>query len=68
MSQTPYTRLTTAALNALLSTTVGNLHPYQVKQVQEWLDRQQNYESPDSDVSVQPTLTTIVGYVTPNNA
>ena len=68
MAQVPYVRLTTAAMNSLLSTTVGNLHPYQVKQVQEWLDRQQNYESPDSDTSVQPTLTTIVGYVTPNNA
>ena len=34
-----YTRLTTATLTALASTTLGNLKPYQIRQVQEFLDR-----------------------------
>jgi hypothetical protein len=55
-------------MNSLLSSAVGTLKPYQINQIQEWLSGQQNYEGPQSDVSVQPTLTTIVGYVTPNNA
>jgi len=68
MAQTPYVKLTTAAMSTLLSSAVGTLKPYQINQIQEWLSGQQNYEGPQSDTSVQPTLTTIVGYVTPNNA
>jgi hypothetical protein len=68
MSQTPYTRLTTAALSSLLSTTLGNLKPYQIRQVQEWLDRTYYIAGPQSDVSVESNMTTIVGTVSPNNA
>ena len=69
-----YTRLTTSALNSLNSTTLGNLHPYQIRQVQEFLDRV-NWgkansgagEGSDSNVSNQPTMAQIVTAVSPNN-
>jgi hypothetical protein len=68
MSQTQYVRLTTAALNTLLSTTLGNLKPYQIRQVQEWLSRTYYVQGPQSDVGVESNMTTIVGTVSPNNA
>ena len=67
MPQTPYTRLKTADLNTLASTTLGNLHPYQIRQVQEFLDRV-NWgnannvagEGSQSNVGAQPTIAQIV--------
>lgn len=67
MPQTPYTRLKTADLNTLASTTLGNLHPYQIRQVQEFLDRV-NWgnansvagEGSDSDIGAQPTIAQVV--------
>ena len=74
MPQTPYTRLTTSALNSLASTTLGNLYPYQIEQVQEFLNRV-NWgnansvagEGSQSDVSVQPTIAQIVTLMGSNN-
>lgn len=71
---TPYTRLTTAALNTLTSTTLANLHPYQICQVQEYLDRiawgKANGgagEGSMSDVGNQPTIAQIVTLAGSNN-
>jgi hypothetical protein len=72
---TPYTRLTTAALNTLNSTTLGNLHPYQLDQVVEYLARI-NWgnansvagEGSTSDESGQPTIAQIVTLAGSNNA
>ena len=71
---TPYTRLTTSALNSLASTTLGNLYPYQIRQVQELLDRvnwgaanTRAGEGADSDVGAQPTITQIVTLLGSNN-
>ena len=74
MPQTPYTRLTTSALNALASTTLGALYPYQIRQVQEVLDRVNwgnaksvTGEGSDSDISGQPTIAQIVTLLGTNN-
>lgn len=64
---TPYTRLTTAALNTLCSTTLGNLQPYQLKQVMEVLDRVDFVKGSQSDMSGQPTISTIVTALGSNN-
>ncbi len=65
---TPYFRLTTAQLNTLNSTTLGNLKPYQLRQVQEVLDRVNWGErGSDSDVSVQPLISAIVTALGTNN-
>ena len=71
---TPYTRLTTSALNSLASTTLGNLYPYQIRQVQELLGRVNwgNANSvagkgSDSDVGAQPTITQIITLLGSNN-
>ena len=70
---TPYVRLTTTALTSLASTTLGNLHPYQIRQVFEYLDRVNwgnasanlGVDPPlgkgsESDISKQPTITQII--------
>ena len=74
MPQTPYTRLTTSALNALASTALGALYPYQIRQVQEVLDRVNwgnansvTGEGSDSDISGQPTIAQIVTLLGTNN-
>ena len=74
MPQTPYTRLTTSALTALASTTLGALYPYQIRQVQEVLDRVNwgnansvTGEGSDSDISGQPTIAQIVTLLGTNN-
>ncbi len=64
---TPYTRLTTAALNTLASTTLGNLKPYQLQQVMEVLDRLDYVRGGASDVSTQPTISTIITALGSNN-
>lgn len=73
---TPYTRLTTAAITTLASTTLGNLYPYQIRQVQEFLDRLNwggapavapQGEGSDSDVGAQPTITQIITFIGANN-
>jgi hypothetical protein len=74
MAQLNYTRLTTAALNTLNATTLGNLQPYQIKQVQEYLNRV-NWgnansvagEGSQSDVGSQPTIAQIVTLMGSNN-
>ncbi len=55
------TRLTTAALNTLNATTLGNLRPYQLEQVLDYLKRA-NYDrgAPAGDGTDQPTMTQIV--------
>lgn len=69
-----YTRLTTAALNTLASSTLGSLKPYQIRQVQEYLDRiawgkanSSSGEGADSNVSNQPTIAQIVTLAGSNN-
>jgi hypothetical protein len=71
---TPYTRLKTSDLNTLASTTLGNLYPYQIQQVQEFLDRANWGEAgsgagkgSNSDVSGQPTIAQIVTVMGANN-
>jgi hypothetical protein len=80
MSQVPYTRLTTAAFTTLASTQLSALCPYQIRQVQEFLDRV-NWgnatttpgvtpalgRGSDSDVSSQPTIAQILVAVGANN-
>jgi hypothetical protein len=70
-----YTRLTTAAFNTLNSSTLGSLKPYQIRQVQEYLDRinwgkanSNAGRGSDSNVSNQPTLTQIITLAGSNNA
>ncbi len=71
---TPYTRLLTADLNTLNSSTLGSLRPYQIRQVMEVLGRV-NWgnansvagEGSESDNSGQPTLTQIVTMLGSNN-
>jgi hypothetical protein len=71
---TPYTRLTTSTLNSLASTTLGNLYPYQILQVEELLNRV-NWgnansvagEGSNSDVGAQPTITQIITMLGSNN-
>lgn len=69
-----YGRLTTAALNTLNSTTLGNLKPYQIAQVQEYLNRiawgkanNTAGEGSQSNVSNQPTMAQIVTLAGSNN-
>lgn len=71
---TPYTRLTTAQLNTLNSTTLGNLFPYQIDQVKEYLSRiawgnadSVSGEGGQSDVGNQPTIAQIVTLAGSNN-
>ena len=64
---TPYSKLTISGLNALLSTTLGNLKPFQLDQVKEALDRINYNRGSNSDVSVQSTITTIAASFSSNN-
>lgn len=71
---TPYTRLTTSALNTLNSSNLGTLKPYQVRQVMEFLDRVNwgNANSvagkgSDSNNANQPTLAQVVTMMGSNN-
>lgn len=57
---TPLTKMTTSDLNTLTATTLGNLKPYQLEQVQDVLARLKWDRGGISDVSVQPTITDIV--------
>ena len=50
-----YTRLTTSALSSLASTTLGNLKPYQLRQVQEVLDRV-NWGKASANLGVDPDI------------
>jgi len=70
-----YTRLTTAQLNTLNATTLGNLKPYQLEQVCEWLSRiswgkanSSSGRGAQSNVSNQPTIAQIVTLAGSNNA
>jgi hypothetical protein len=71
----PYTRLTTAQFNALASSTLGSLKPYQLRQVDEYLDRvnwgkanNSAGRGSDSDVGAQPTIAQILTLVGSNPA
>jgi len=64
---TPYTKLTTAQLNTLCSSTLGSLAPYQLKQVMEALERVDYVRGSQSDMSGQPTISTIVTALGSNN-
>jgi hypothetical protein len=71
---TPYSRLTTAALNTLASSTLGSLKPYQIWQVKEVLERV-NWanansgagEGSASNEGNQPTISQIVTMLGSNN-
>jgi hypothetical protein len=73
MSQTAFTRLKTSDLNTLASTTLGNLRPYQIEQVAQFLARvlwgnatttlgvtAALGEGSMSDIGNQPTIAQIV--------
>ena len=69
-----YTRLKTSDLNSLNSTTLGNLKPYQIEQVTEYLGRinwgnanSVSGEGAQSNVSNQPTIAQIVTLAGSNN-
>lgn len=64
---TPYTSLTTSALNTLTASTLGSLKPYQLQQVMEVLDKVKFERGSVSDMSAQPTITTIVTALGSNN-
>lgn len=52
--------MTTAQFNTLNGLTVGNLKPYQIRQIWETLEKMSwKPKGSDSDVSGQPTLTQI---------
>ncbi len=71
---TPYSRLTTAGLNALASSTLGSLQPYQIWQVKEVLERV-NWGRANSNAGKgsasneanQPTITQIITMLGSNN-
>ena len=63
---TPLTKLTTAQLTALLTTQLGNLRPYQLGQVLDALSRTNWEKGSVSDMSLQPTITTIVTALSTN--
>lgn len=67
MPKTPYTRLTTAGLNALLSTQLGSITTAQIRQIVELLDRLHYNIGGMSDISNEPTLTQIVAKLGSNN-
>jgi hypothetical protein len=54
------TKLTTAQLNALTSTTLGDLKPYQLNQVIDVLNRLKWDRGSTSNFTAQPTITNIV--------
>lgn len=56
---TPYSKLTEAQIVALQSTTLGNLKPFQIRQIHEALERKNYNRGSNSDVSVQSTIATI---------
>jgi hypothetical protein len=71
---TPYSRLTTAQLTALLTAQLGTLQPYQIRQVFEFLSRvhwgsanSASGEGSDSNVANQPTISQIVTLLGTNN-
>ncbi len=64
---TPLTRLTTAQLNSLAATTLGDLKPYQLDQVIDVLNRVKFNRGGGSDMSVQPTISTIITALGSNN-
>ena len=57
---TPRTKMTNTVITALLSTTLGNLRPYQLEQVQDVLNRFKWNRGSNSDLSVQPLISAIV--------
>ena len=71
---TPYTRLTTAQLTSLAGTALSALRPYQILQVEEYLDRvnwgkanSSSGEGSQSNVSAQPTIAQILTLMSTNN-
>jgi len=52
--------MTNTVITALLSTTLGNLKPYQLDQVQDVLNRMKWNRGSNSDVSAQPLISTII--------
>jgi hypothetical protein len=71
--KTPYTKLTTSGFSAIQATTVANLYPYQIMQLQELLSQVAWGKGPtytqgsQSDVSNQPTLGNILTLLGANN-
>ena len=57
---THLSKMTTAGLTAIQATTVAELKPYQVDQIQDVLNRLKWDRGSNSDVSVQPTIATIL--------
>ncbi len=64
---TPLTKLTTAQLNTLSSTTIGNAKPYQLQQTLDAINRVKWDRGSNTDVSAQPTISTIITSLGSNN-
>lgn len=64
---TPLTKLTTAQLTTLGSTTIANAKPYQLQQVLDAIARTKWDRGSNSDVSAQPTISTIITALGSNN-
>lgn len=64
---TPLTKLTTAQLTSLASTTIGDAKPHQLEQVLDAIGRVKWDRGSTSDVSAQPTVSTIITALGSNN-
>lgn len=64
---TPRAKLTTTALSTLTATTLGNLKPYQLEDVLDAISRTNYNRGSNTDVSAQPTISTIVTALGANN-
>ena len=53
MAQTPYALLKSSQFKAMLTSTLGSLKPYQIRQILEWMSRHNVVFAPMSDVSVE---------------
>lgn len=57
---TPYTNLTTSALNTMCSSTLGSLKPSQIRQVFDYLSRVgESVFASAVDISTESTISTI---------
>jgi hypothetical protein len=59
MAQTPYALLKSSQFKAMLTSTLGSLKPYQIRQILEWMSRHNVVFAPMSDVSVEQNFTAI---------
>jgi hypothetical protein len=57
---TPITKVTNAGMDAIVGTALGLLKPYQIEQTMDFLNRIKWDRGSNSDISVQPTINTII--------